>query len=340
MQDKELVEKLNSLKDLRPDASWKKEARAVLLSQVSNSVGAEVRFGFFEITIDNFKNAFSFLPKAVWGIACLALVLTGGTFSVYAANSSKPGDNFYSARLLKEKIKLAMILNREDKARLDMKMATIRAKEISEVLASPNYKGDQKNAAKLVENFQQEINTVKERLSEIGNIQDKNYAASIPKPERVAVDGSAVDNDDKPVGLGDIKKESDGKVVAVESSKDSRGVQLFEPGAGSKVSLNAMKIPTTTVPGVVSGFKSSSTPATSTPAVIMNVGEEINITLDKAAESFNTKDFSGAKDIMEQVGSIIENIGSGEVKGVSEAGTSTSGGEISIGNAGTSSELK
>jgi hypothetical protein len=55
----------------------------------------------------------------------------------------------------------------------------------------------------------------------------------------------------------------------------------------------------------------------------MNASDAINITLDKATESFNTKDFTGATNMLEQVGVIIENIGSGLVKGVTEVGTAT-----------------
>jgi len=75
---------------------------------------------------------------------------------------------------------LAMTFDKEQKARLDMKLASIHAKEISEVLASASYKGNDKKVEQLSQSFEQEINTVKERLSEIGQIQSKNSLAVIP----------------------------------------------------------------------------------------------------------------------------------------------------------------
>jgi hypothetical protein len=346
MQDKELIEKLKMLKEIRPETSWKQEARGVLLSQVSNASGAEVRFSVFENISHTFKNTFSFMPRAAWGIICLAVVLTGGTYGAYAAKYSKPGDSFYAVKILKEKVQLAVVFNKEEKAKLDMKMASNHAKEISEVLADANYKGDQKKAEQLAQNFEQEINTVKERLSEINKIQNKNSIAEAGAPsiDNSAAGASAGNNNDSKIVLGGINKETDITVHVVESGKDNRGIQVYDPKAGNMGALAAGKVPTTTSAGNASGFSGTegvgSTSTSTIPVETMNVSDKINSTLDKATESFNTKDFSGAKDMLEQVGVIIENIGSGAVKGVAEIGSSSVGAEVSGGASGSSSENK
>ena len=119
MNEKELIKKLQMLKEVRPDSSWKQEARGVLLSQVSNAAGAEVRFGVFEYLAYTLKNSFSVLPKTAWGVICLAVFLAAG-FGVFAADYSKPGDSFYAARILKEKAQLSMTFDKEEKAKLDI----------------------------------------------------------------------------------------------------------------------------------------------------------------------------------------------------------------------------
>lgn len=340
MNDKELIQKLKSLKVICPSAAWKQEARGILLSQVSNAVGAEVRFGVLENVSLVFKNAFSFVPKAAWGVICLAVVLVGGSLGTYAANTSKPGDSLYTARIIKEKAQLAMVFNKEEKAKLDMKMANSHAKEISEVLASTGYSGNEKKSEQLAQSFVQEINTVKERLSEINKIQNKNAVAVASVVATNSLNGElAANSDDKAIGIGKVQKDVDGKINIVDANKDNKGMQVYDPSAVKTGVLSTSKIPTTTIAGNTQKYSDSNVSSTftsSTPVAAVNVSDSINDTLDKATESFNTKDFTGAKDILEQVGAIMENLDSGSVKGIIEVETATSVKEV----IGSSSESK
>ena len=63
MNDKELIKKLNILKKVRPESSWKKETRDVLLAQISNSVGREIKVSMFEVIAYDLKNFFSFCRR-------------------------------------------------------------------------------------------------------------------------------------------------------------------------------------------------------------------------------------------------------------------------------------
>jgi hypothetical protein len=321
MTEKELIRKLNILKQVKLETSWKKETRDVLLAQVSNSAAKEVKIMIWEKVFYDLKNSVAFVPRAAWGAICFILVLASGGFGVYAANYSKPGDYFYTARILKEKTQIAMTFNKEEKVKLDIKLANTHAKEISEVLSDPNYRGNEKQAKKLAQNFQDEINTVKEGLSEIGKIQEKNSAGGTAN-----VAANSIDNNDAKIGIGDLQKDSDGKVLSADYGKDDKGMQIYI-SSSSKATLGG-KISTTTIvektlTAIASGSASTTitASASSTDSAVMS--DKINTTLDKATESFNTKDFTGAKDMLEQVSVIIEKINSGEVKETNEAGTST-----------------
>ncbi|MDD5527839.1 MAG: DUF5667 domain-containing protein [Patescibacteria group bacterium] len=329
MNDKDLIAKLNILKDVKPESSWKQETRDLLLAQISNSVGQEVKVSLFEAMACDFKNFFSFLPSTAWAVICLMIILTGGSFGALAAKNSKPGDTLYIAKVWKEKIQLAMTFNQEDKAKLDMKLASIHAMEITEVLSDPNFNvaGNQKKAEQLAQNFKQEINTVKERYSEINQMRQENLALNSS--------GSAVNNtssnlaagdDNAKVGIGDIQKDASGKVYGVESGKDSKGLQFYDPNTGSKDNVGIGRA--TSALGAPQSLSSSSGPGSAVAHVAsstVSASENINTTLDKATQSFDIKDFSGAKDMLDQVGKIIANIDSGSVKGASESGTSTAG---------------
>jgi len=345
MNDQELIKKLNILKEVKPESAWKQETRDILLAQVSNSVGEEVKVSNFDLMVYNFKNYFSFLPAAAWTAICLILVLTGGVTGTIAAKNSRPGDPLYVAKIVKEKIQLAMTFDQEDKARLDMKLASNRAKEITELLSSPNFNvaGNQKKINQLAQSFNQEINTVKERYSEISKMQEKNSAPSVAESTTNNANGNSVSGkDDSKVGIGKVQKDGEGKVYGVESGKDNKGMQFYDPKTGLKSASSTSRTSSSlAVSQTILFNKSSSSPSaivasSSAMAVIDN---NIDTNLDKAAQSFATKDFSGAKDILDKVGKIIENIDStGAVKGVKEAGTSTVG--TSLGEVNGSSSKK
>ena len=85
---------------------------------------------------------------------------------------------------------------------------------------------------------------------------------------------------------------------------------------------------------------SSATTSSITASSTLGVSDNINVTLDKATQSFDTKDFSETKDMLNQVGKIIANIDSGAVKGTSESGTTSTAGGDPAGTVGSSSGSK
>jgi Domain of unknown function (DUF5667) len=337
MNDKELIEKLHTLKSVQPESSWKKETRDILLAQISNSVDdKEVKVSLFEIMAYDFKNLFSFLPSTAWAVICLVIILTGGTMGALAAKNSKPGDTLYFAKAWKEKIQLAMTFNQEDKAKLDMKLASIHAEEIAAELSNPSFNvpGNQKKAEELAQNFQQEMNTVKASYSEINKIQQKN---SSPADSGVAAGKAssnlAVANDDSEVGIGNLQKSTDSKVYDVESGKDSKGLQFYNPNDSSKNTAGTATVSPVASPAPA--INNSSSPATANTASSTAESDNISVALDKATQDASTNDYPAAANIMNQV---IENIdsGSGTVKGAVDSGTSSDNGN-SAGAVGSSS---
>jgi hypothetical protein len=307
MRDQELIKKLQSLREVKPESSWKQETRDILLAQLSNSSAEkEIKINPFEVLAYNLKNYFAILPNTAWAIICLVLVLTGGISGAMAIKNSQPGDSFYVAKVWQEKIQLAMTFDKTDKAKLGMKLASLQAKAITEELSSPDFNAaaNPKKAAQLAQNFQQEINTVKENYSVINKIQAVNPAASVPQVAAV------VNSDDAKVGIGNMQKATDSKVYTVDSGKDNKGIQVYTPAAKVKASSSVS----------VSAATSSVVAPTATTS-----SANINYTLDQAAQSFNTKDFSKTENILNQVGEIINNMDSGAVKGATESGTSTAG---------------
>jgi hypothetical protein len=256
MKDQELIEKLNNLKGMKLNTEWKESARNILLNQISNS-SKVVKITFFDEIAFQARTFVSLMSRPVIAAFAIIFALVGVASGYDVARNSKPGDSFYAAKIMKDKAQVATIFNKEDKAKLEIKLASQRAAQISNVLSDPSFSNNVNNQDKVKElsqTFNQEINTVKQNIPQI--------KTTIKPVAPVVATAPVVDGK---VGIG--------KVYSVESGKDNNGVQIYIP-------------------------------ETQTTAT------KINQTLDKAQQSFDEKNFSGAKDILDQVNVIIDNINS------------------------------
>jgi hypothetical protein len=316
MNDRELIKKISSLKSINADSSWKKETRDILLAQASNSTSLNVKMSWIEICLADIKNLFSFMPASAWGVACMIFILVAGSFGFIGVRNSKPGDTLYNAKMLKDKVQLAITFDQEDKAKLDMKLASMHAIEIADVLSDPdsNIANDPKKSEELAQNFTKEINTVKERYSEINKLQNSSTSLGVSASGTKTLAGLS---DDGKVGIGGIEKDSSSsKVYSVGAGKDDKGLQIYDSKDKTILSLSSASSSNIAVAGTSTAITVTQNSSSTT--------ENINTTLDKASQSFASKDFSETKNILNQVGQIIDNI-SGSVKGAEESGTSTSG---------------
>ncbi len=329
------MKKLNTLKEFKPAADWKNSARELLLAHVSNASGDNVKITFIDELAFELKNFFSIFAQPAFAVIGLFVLLSGGALGVNAARNTRPGDSLYAARIWGEKARVAVTIDRNAKAKLEMKLASARAKEISAVLSDPSFNNQDniKKVERLSEDFKSEINTVKEKYDAINKMNETKVAVN----PVLGVASSNLEMDNAPVGIGAAKVAADdGKVFAVDSGKATSGIQISQPALTLEkpATIGIGKIlpvaPTSTMT-----ISASSTPVsapTSTPS-------DLNKNLSEAEASFDAHDFAGAKNILEQFDSIIENIDNGEVKGVSEAATSAAVGVTSVDN-GSSSQPK
>ncbi|MHB8904241.1 MAG: DUF5667 domain-containing protein, partial [Patescibacteria group bacterium] len=203
MTEKDLISKLNNLKNINPGEAWLKSNRELLLSQVSNSGATELSvWQNFIITLSSFTKA-SAQPVYAFGIFVFVLLATG-IFSHQLFSSAKPNDTLYIARIISEKAKLSTVINPESRDKLAMQFANERAQEISAVLADPSFNNDENKeaVAKLNTDFNEEINTVKTKIKNLN-----------PAKTDVAINTPVVNND---------------FVSIAENNKDDKGVQLLE----------------------------------------------------------------------------------------------------------------
>lgn len=211
MNDKELLQKLNNLKTIKPDDNWKKNYREVLYSQISAGAAVNKSESNLRIIWQSIRPGKVFLDmaKPVW-VASLAsmLILIIGIGGVYASKNSKPGDSLYIAKIISEKAQFAMAFNEKDKAKLGLEFATNRAKEMIQVLQDTGQTATVNNdkLEKLSQNFKKEISQVKTRLTTISG-----YARA----------GKAAENQNK--------KEEEPEVFGANLGKNDQRMEISEP---------------------------------------------------------------------------------------------------------------
>ncbi|MBN2884475.1 hypothetical protein JXE04_00970 [Patescibacteria group bacterium] len=206
MTENNLLKQLKSLKNIKPEDSWLKSNREILLAQISNS-GAQELSAWKRLIIDT-RSFMSTVSKPAISFASLLLVLVGASaFSYLAFSKTKPNDSLYIARIISEKAKLTTVFNEEEREKMEVRFATNHAEDITEVLASKVVdENNQDQVAKLNENFNKEINTVRTRIVALSN-SNKNVES------RTADIVSSTTSEDE-------------TIMTASNEKDKAGVQL------------------------------------------------------------------------------------------------------------------
>lgn len=305
MEDRELLKKLNNLKTIKPDDNWRKNYRQVLHSQISAGRLEDSTVSNISVIWDNIrpKQILADVVKPVWAMTLVCiLILAAGIGSVYGSKNSKPGDSLYIAKIISEKAQQAMTFNETDKAKLGLEFAANRAKEITQVLEESKEPGEQKSekVERLSQNFKNEISQVKTRLGAIKAVKGQN------QEDEAQVFGANLEKTNQRMEIAEP--------VKPEVKQEKVGAP--KPAAENQAAVNA----TSTAAGMASS---------------QQAGEAGKI-LEEAEKLFAEKNYNGTIDKLEEVNKVINQAAgdaespsassgqAGQVKGESEAATSTS----------------
>ncbi len=271
MTDRDLLTKLNSLKNINPDSNWVASNRELLLSQISNS-GARELSGW-ELFVINLGSLAKAASKPAYALAAFVFILiTGSLFSHQVFGSAKPNDSLYIARIISEKAKLNTMFNSQERNKLAVQFATEHAQDISAVLADPqfNNESNKDQVAKLNESFNKEIDMVKSHISYLNQkLNNENTSAT-------------------------------DTVLMANSLKDNSGVQVFEsqPAAAQVVK------PATSATSALN-IKTDLATATANTLVATPIISTDSI-LDEAKQLFENKDYNKVSDKLKEVDEIIK----------------------------------
>jgi hypothetical protein len=278
MTNSELITKLNNLQSVNPDKKWLESNRELLLSQVSNS-GAET-LSTWKVVLINVSSVLKSAVQPAYALgAFVLLLLTGSFFSGQILASTKPNDSLYIARIISEKVKLNTTFSSAERNKMEARFASNHAQDISAVLADPafNNEDNQDQVAKLSDSFNEEVNTVKNKINSLN-------VSTVP------ADG--------------------GEVVIADSAKDDQGIQVSSEDTDLNIATgtSASEPAALAVPEeLTSGTSSEVAAATSTEAGEINApATAADKILDEAQALFNSKDYGKASDKLKEVDEIIK----------------------------------
>ncbi|MFA6424218.1 MAG: DUF5667 domain-containing protein [Candidatus Magasanikbacteria bacterium] len=199
----DLIAQLKQLKngEVKPRQEWLDNNRALLLSQIKNTVTPEAQ----KMNFDNIWNTMSlFVPRAwvfnvVRPIAVLlvvAIVATSGwVASVDASYNTLPGDFLYPAKRAGEKTQVAvagMIGSKKTETILHSEFAKRRATETKQLVASKD-PAKQEKVKESIQDLKKEIANVNQKLEEI-KVASTNNAVSADVVKDVKQDTEQITN--------------------------------------------------------------------------------------------------------------------------------------------------
>jgi hypothetical protein len=286
MTDKELISKLNTLKNVSPESSWLASNRELFLAQISNSGADKLSGG--QVFFINFKSFLKASSQPVFALGVFVLVLISSSlFGHKLFSQAKPNDSLYIARIISEKVKLNTVWNPEEKNKLAVSFATNHAKDISEVLSDPSFNNEENKdqVAKLNDSFNKEIDNVKKMVS----------SSAVKVVHQDETKNNSVEMSDEAVS------------IAAEH-KAEQGIQVSEPTqsqpehAEIKTSTTIKEEPEATSTEI----KASSTEVKAETVVLDNKIDEADKMIDAAKESFNNKDYNSVINKLNEVTEIIK----------------------------------
>lgn len=220
---KDILRQLKNLKsgEVNPRADWVSKNRSLLLSQISNTVDASVKYSstknFWDgLSIFFSPNTINFAMRPIAILLIISLVfLTTKIATVDAAYQALPGDLLYPAKRAVEKTQMAMAQAMGDQTsetKLHSEFAKRRASETKRIMKGND---PQKNAkaTQTLNDLKKELTSVDEKLAVVGTVsadvakEVKQNTEEVKDTLKQVKDTMVVENTDKVLAqaVSDVK---------------------------------------------------------------------------------------------------------------------------------------
>jgi len=177
--EKELIEGLTQLKDVKPDENWVIFCRENLASEISKNGEKESipAFNFssaFSSFLRYIRNSHPVLKPMVAFVLIFGFMFSGSLIVITKAKNSLPGDRLFSVKLALEEAKLLTATSAEGKAQVQNDMITARIDELNKIInAEGSMEQKQPKIEEAVNNLQRHLLSAKDELPKLNNTEAK-----------------------------------------------------------------------------------------------------------------------------------------------------------------------
>jgi uncharacterized protein YjhX (UPF0386 family) len=299
-----IAKQLKSLKEVVPNAEWKKTNRDFLMSEISkkDQVILTNKTWASEISGIIFPwKVMKLAARPVFSLVAIIGLLFSGGLSVSASQMALPGDRLYPLKLATEKVRVALIFDKKEAAKKHIEFASKRINELKVIRLnsdSPEKKAQKINVA--IDKFQEEIAVVGSKLDnlknevtpeatvEVAKIVDSKVNEYKETLTKATNDLPAVGETAEKISAGaDLAEETGDKALAVIVEKHVQG-EVVQPEeevlerVEQKIEIAEAKV--AAVEGQIDSL------STGQIEQIQQAAEEVKTVLVEAREALNQKD--------------------------------------------------
>ena len=222
MTNKNLLQQLKDLREVKLSDDVKRANKGVLFSQISNTFVGDNKV--YNTNLFNFKNVFSLMSQPLLVTAGIFLFLLGSfVLGSGLYENSKPNDSLYIARLISEKAKINTTFNQEQRDRLSAKFALDHARDINSMLMDPEF-----NTEENKDKVEKLNNTLRVEISKVKTRTDKNEEKINSNEEEVFVTAASSLKDDPQIDININIKDKATSTSDEKELEEGEAVELVE----------------------------------------------------------------------------------------------------------------
>ena len=297
MSANNIYNQLKGLSKITADPDWKEKNREILFSQIfsgnQNDTAKEKisimnklysAFDVFDFFVISKASKLASMPSAMV-LLIIATVFGSSVYGLKASRNSIPGDSLYIAKKVSERTQHYFTFDEKQKAKLSIEFARNRTQELVEMIerekASQETGTPKSGIDNLVIEFKSEISYSKERLDNLTSKMSKKSSGAVQKPLAGASESATPSPQARDVVKDDGLKDQDKDkaVFSANMDKDDKNIDI----AG--------------------GNLESGDPASSTTEAVPSATKKA---LEEAEKLFDSKDYEGAIDKLEEANTILD----------------------------------
>lgn len=233
LSEKELIERLTQLKDVKPDDNWVIFCRKNLVLQMKEKEEKQ------EIPIFDFSSAFwafvrkisppQFILKPVAAFVLIfGLIFGSGLIILVKANNSLPGDRIFPVKIALEQARLLATTSAEGKADFQSDITALRIDELNKIVnAEESMEQKKPKIEEAVINLQRHLLTLKDDLPKLDNSEAKRVVEVAKKIDANAATAEQALSHAKlalPLGSQNLTE----KIAEAADEADKTGTKAFE----------------------------------------------------------------------------------------------------------------